>query len=196
MSTVGHGVFVLLCALKALEGRREATCSEAIDVHSGGHSGHSRLVFLSAESFFISDLTNKKRNLWSISYSANKYAEMSLVLAEKSHARMHHPPTLYQTPSCFILIPKDLLMSSSFPTFPWESQSLASQNVAVFSAEPKTWVGPVCKCLSTQDVPQMTRGDPRCSEGDDAASCAPALIRRELCFPHPVTCKMETASGR
>lgn len=75
--------------LKGLEGRREATCSAAIHFHSGGHSGHSSLVFLSAESFFISDLTNKKRNLWSISYSANKYAEMSLVLAEKSHAHMH-----------------------------------------------------------------------------------------------------------
>lgn len=31
-----------------------------------GHSGHSKLVFFSAESFFISDSTNKKRNLWSI----------------------------------------------------------------------------------------------------------------------------------
>lgn len=101
MCTVGHGILVLVCVLKGLEGRREATRFRAIDFHSGGHSGHSRLVFLSAESFFISDLTNKKRNLWSILYSANKYAEMSLVLAEEephTHAPPHctkHPPVLY-----------------------------------------------------------------------------------------------------
>lgn len=81
------------------------------------------------------------------------------------------------------------------PNFPLGVPISRFSKCSCFSAEPKTWVGPVCKCLSTQDVPQMTRGDPRCSEEDDAASCAPALIRRELCFPHPLTCKMETARG-
>lgn len=90
-----HGTCVYMCGRLGFGEEKSHTHM----FNSEDIGGHSRLVFPLCWVTSISHLTNMKHHLWIISYSADKYAEMTLVWLRGPQTHIHTNNKSCQTSS-------------------------------------------------------------------------------------------------